>query len=118
KASGPINLDGIDAKVAQALGTTADQITIADMAVHPSSHNVYLTVMRGKGADAKPVLLKVTSNATQPISEVALDNIKHSEAPVTKAPVANPSAGNRDPHRSTITDIAFADGKVWVAGLS
>src|SRR5689334_13624805 len=30
KAGGPINIEGIDAKVAQALGTTPDQITIAD----------------------------------------------------------------------------------------
>ncbi|HYV96956.1 MAG TPA: hypothetical protein VE967_05840 [Gemmatimonadaceae bacterium] len=117
KASGPINIEGIDAKVAQALGTSADQITIADMAVHPSSHNVYLSVMRGKGADAKPVLLKVTNDKTNPVSEVSLENIKHSSAKISNAPAANPGARS-DPHRSTITDIAFADGKVWIAGLS
>ena len=63
KAGGPVDLAGIDSKIAQALGTTADQVTIADMAVHPASHNVYVTVTRGKGVDAKPVLLKVTANA-------------------------------------------------------
>jgi hypothetical protein len=36
KASGPIDMAGIDSKIAQALGTTVDQVSIADMAVHPT----------------------------------------------------------------------------------
>jgi hypothetical protein len=71
KASGPIDMAGIDSKIAQALGTTVDQVSIADMAVHPTSHNVHVTVTRGKGVDAKPVFLRVTSNAAQPISVVS-----------------------------------------------
>src|SRR3954471_7715958 len=58
KASSAIDMTGIDSKIAQALGTTADQVSIADMAVHPTSHNVYVSVTRGKGVDAKPVLLR------------------------------------------------------------
>jgi hypothetical protein len=117
KASGPIDMAGIDSKIAQALGTTADQVSIADMAVHPTSHNVYVTATRGKGVDAKPVLLRVTSDAAQPISVVPLDDIKHSVAKIDNAP-ASTGAGGRDPHRSTITDLAFTDGNLWIAGLS
>ena len=117
KASGPIDMAGIDSKIAQALGTTVDQVSIADMAVHPTSHNVYVTVTRGKGVDAKPVLLRVTSDAKQPISVVSLDDIKHSVAKIDNAP-ASTGAGGRDPHRSTITDLAFTDGNLWIAGLS
>lgn len=116
KAGGAVDIAGIDSKIAQALGTTADQISIADMAVHPASHNVYVSVMRGKGADAKPVLVRVTSDAKEPISVVSLDNINHSTAKIDNAPAAG--TGARDPHRSTITDLAFADGNLWVAGLS
>jgi len=87
------------------------------MAVHPTSHNVYVTVTRGKGVDAKPVLLRVTSDAKQPISVVSLDEIKHSVATIDNAP-ASTGAGGRDPHRSTITDLAFTDGNLWIAGLS
>ena len=117
KASGPIDMAGIDSKIAQALGTTVDQVSIADMAVHPTSHNVYVTVTRGKGVDAKPALLRVTSDAKQPISVVSLDEIKHSVAKIDNAP-ASTGAGGRDPHRSTITDLAFTDGNLWIAGLS
>ena len=116
KAGAKVEMAGIDAKIAQALGTTADQIAIADMAVHPLSHNVYVTVTRGKGADAKPVLVRVTSDAAQPISVVSLDNIKHSITKIDNAPSS--TGGGRDPHRSTITDLAFVDGNLWIAGLS
>jgi hypothetical protein len=113
KPGASVDLAGIDGKVAQALGTTADQITIADMAVHPVSRNVYLSVTRGRGAEAASVLVRVAGGA---ISVVSLDDIKHSTARITNAPAS--TGGNRDPHRSTITDLAFADGQLWIAGLS
>src|SRR5687767_6371610 len=115
--TGAINLEGLDAKVAQVLGVPPADVQINDLAVHPTSKNVYLTVTRGAGASAVPVLLRVTRNAARPIEEVALTNVKYSAAAITNAPVDDPSA-RRNPRTSTITDIAFADGKVWVAGLS
>ena len=117
RGTGAINLDGIDAKVAQVLGVAAADVQINDLAVHPASRNVYLTVTRGTGANATPVLLRVTRNAARPIEEVPLTNVKYSTAAITNAPADNPSA-RRNPRTSTITDIAFADGQVWVAGLS
>ena len=115
--TGAINLEGIDAKVAQVLGVTPADIQINDLAVHPTSKNVYLTVTRGTGASAVPVLLRVTRNAARPIEEVSLANVKYSTAAITNAP-ANDASARRNPRTSTITDIAFADGQVWVAGLS
>ena len=115
--TGAINLDGIDAKVAQVLGVAAADVQINDLAVHPASKNVYLTVTRGAGASATPVLLRVTRNAARPIEEVPLANVKYSTAAITNAPADDPSA-RRNPRTSTITDIAYADGQVWVAGLS
>lgn len=111
--SGAIEIAGIDAKVAQALGTTVDQIAIEDMAVHPASRNVYLTVRRGAGADMTFALLRVTRNAARPIEEVSLADIKFSTAPIS-----NPSPNPTNARARTITDIAFADGQVWIAGLS
>jgi hypothetical protein len=114
KGTGAINLDGIDAKVAQVLGANVADVRINDMAVHPVSKNVYLTVTRG--ADAT-VLLRVTRNAARPIEEVSLTNVKFSTAPIANAPADNPTA-RRNPRTLTITDIAYGDGQVWVAGLS
>ena len=117
RGTGAITLDGLDTKVAQILGVAAADVQINDLAVHPTSKNVYLTVTRGSGASAAPVLLRVTRNAERPIEEVPLTNVKFSTAPITNAPADNPSA-RRNPRTSTITDIAYADGQVWLAGLS
>jgi hypothetical protein len=116
-AGGAIELTGLDAKVAQVLGAAPADITINDMAVHPASRNVYLSVTRGRGADARAVLLKVTRNAARPIEEVSLANVKFSTAAIPNAPADNPTA-RRNPRTQTITDLAFADGQVWIAGLS
>ena len=75
KGAGAIDIQGIDAKVAQVLGVTPADVRINDLQVHPVSKNVYLTVTRGTGANASPVLLRVTRNAAKPIEEVSLDNV-------------------------------------------
>jgi hypothetical protein len=115
--SGPITLEALDTKVAQVLGTSVADVQINDMAVHPVSRNVYLSVTRGTGASATPVLLRVTRDASRPIEEVPLTNVKFSLASIANAPADEPS-GRRNPRSSTITDLAFADGQLWVAGLS
>jgi len=117
RGTGAINLEGLDAKVAQVLGVAASDVQINDLAVHPTSRNVYLTVTRGSGASATPVLLRVTRNAARPIEEVPLTNVKFSTAAISNAPADDPSS-RRNPRTLTITDIAYADGQVWVAGLS
>jgi hypothetical protein len=92
-------------------------VQINDLAVHPVSRNVYLSVRRGEGAAATPVLLRVTRDANQPIEEVSLTNVKYSVASIANAPAEQPAA-RRNPRSSTITDLAFGNGQLWVAGLS
>jgi len=107
---GSVEIKGINDKVAALLGTTADQILIQDVVVNPISKNVYLSVSRGRGADAVPVILR--TDAAVKISEVSLDNIKH-------ASVSLPDGPAQDRQRmETITSIKYVDGKVYIAGLS
>ncbi len=109
-ASGAVNVQGIDKKIAAALGTSADQITIRDVATNPVSKNVYLSVSRGRGADAMAVLLKLDSAGK--LSEVKLDKVKYSAVSLPNPPTANNQKTN------TITEVRYVDGKVLVAGLS
>jgi hypothetical protein len=107
-----VNVQGIDAKIAAALGTTADQISIRDLATNPVSKNVYISVSRGKSADAAAVILKLDTAGK--LSEVKLDNVKYSAA---KLP--NPTASTKATDRTdTITEVRYVDGKILVAGLS
>ena len=50
----PIDIKGINEKIAAMLGTTQDQIIINDLAVNPISKKMYLSVSRGKGPTAAP----------------------------------------------------------------
>ena len=63
RAGGAVEIKGINEKIAAMLGTSADQITIQDVVVNPISKNVYLSVSRGKGPDAMPVILRVDGAA-------------------------------------------------------
>lgn len=110
KSAGALEVKGIGQKIAAMLGTTADQIAINDVVVNPTSKNVYLSVSRGKGADAMPVILRVDPAGT--IAEISLDNIKY-------ASVALPDGPKADRQRmETITSIKYVKGQVLVAGLS
>jgi hypothetical protein len=114
-AGAKINIEGIDAKVAAALGTKADDILINDLAANPASGNVYLSVSRGRGPEASVAILKVDSKGT--ISEVALDKVPMSQAEAAKAPAPG-GTGRSNRRAESITDLAFVDGRLLVAGLS
>src|SRR3984957_5852980 len=47
--SGPFDLEDVDARVGSFLGCAPGDVVIKDLAVHPLSHNVYLSVQRGPG---------------------------------------------------------------------
>jgi hypothetical protein len=111
-----IDIKGVNEKVAAVLGTSKDQILINDVKVNPISKNVYLSVSRGRGPDATPVILRL--DASGKMQEVPLDNVDYSTAAIPNPPVAKPEAGNRNPRLDTITEIAYVKGNVVVAGLS
>ncbi|MEK6238266.1 MAG: hypothetical protein N2C14_26420, partial [Planctomycetales bacterium] len=112
--TGPYDVAKLDAKIASLLGTTADQILIQDLAVNPISKKAYLSVLRGKGPDAAPMLVRVGHDGK--VQEVSLKNVKFSRATLPNAPAAG--TGRRNPRRDSITDLAFVDGRLFVAGLS
>jgi hypothetical protein len=112
-------ISGVDQKIAAILGTTADHILINDLAINPESHNAYLAVSRGRGPDAKPVLVRITGESQ--IEVVPLEKVKFSRAVLPDAPIDGVvGSGNRqsNPRQESITDIGFFEDRVLVAGLS
>ena len=110
-----VDIKGINEKAAALLGTSADQILINDVKVNPISKNIYLSVSRGKGPDAIPVILRI--DAAGKLSEFSLDNVQFSSASLADAPASKPGPRG-DPRNDAITEIAFVNGAVLVAGLS
>jgi hypothetical protein len=138
---GPIDIEDADAKIAAYLGCERRDVYVRDMAVHPASRNLYLSVMRGNGGDAMPVIIKITADGS--ISDVDLQSIPFSSTVIEDAPSPDderqdtrlvqgvregqevePRPGfrlriARENLRSvTVTDLGYVDGSVIVAGAS
>ncbi len=112
-----INLSGVDAKLAGLLGIPRDQVLINDMAVNPISHKAYLSVSRGRGPDAQAVLASIDASGT--ISVLDLQKVRHSKVAIPNAPDPNvKDRRGRSRRGEAITDLAYLDGQVIVAGLS
>ena len=111
------SIDEIDEQVASLLGTTARDVLIQDIAVHPTSRNVYLSVSRGRGEDASPAVVMVDGEGQ--LSLVDLKGASVTSTTITNAPAEDAKTRRGRPMRAlTITDIAFHDGHLYVAGLS
>ena len=137
---GPINVDNLDTALAAYLGCSRSDVFIRAMAVHPSSQNVYLSVARGSGEAAIPVLIKVGADGA--LSEVSLENVPFSQTLIENAPAEDDARmeprlvqGDREGETMehggarfnlahdrlrtiTVTDMAYVDGIVLVAGAS
>src|ERR1700735_3735200 len=136
----PFDLEDVDARVGSCLGCGPGDITIKDMAVHPLSHNVYLSVRRGNGEAAQPVLMRITV-ADGAIGDVPLDEVPFAAVAIGDAPGEDDERLDttlplgdegeemqfgtlkirllRQPIRTApVTDMAYAGGALLIAGLS
>jgi hypothetical protein len=110
-------LEGADAKIAALLGTKADDITINDVVVEPGTNIAYCSVSRGKGPTAEPAIVRVDGKGN--VTTLPLDNVQYAKVTLTNAPAAGATDKRGQPLRSgAITDLAFVDGKLFIAGLS
>jgi hypothetical protein len=107
-------IPAVDQQIAALLGTVRE-IAVTDLAVHPKTRNAFISVMRGQGTAAKPVLLR--ADGAGKLTVVDLSVVK-----ATRVDLPNPPAATADgrgaTRRDAITDMAYMDGRLYVAGLS
>src|SRR3954454_10632490 len=117
-AIGPnFKLEGADQKIAALLGTKADDITINDVAVEPGTNIAYVSVSRGKGPSAEPAIVRVDGKGN--ITALPLAKVPYAKISLSGAPAAGATDKKGQSLRSqAITDLAFVDGKLFIAGLS
>jgi hypothetical protein len=113
--AGAVEVKALTEKIAAMLGTAPDQIQINDVAVNPASKKTYVSVSRGLGPAASPVILRI--DATGRIEALSLDNVKHSSVSLPN-PANSSTTGRTNPRTQAITDLAFVENQVYVAGLS
>jgi hypothetical protein len=106
---------GLDQKVASALGTDAKDISIQDLAVDSRTRNSYLSVMRGQGPAAKPAIVRIDGAGALKVIDIAATQF-------TSVAIPNPPAaggeGRANQRAQAITQVRFANGKVWASGVS
>jgi hypothetical protein len=93
---GWVLVDKIDRRIAGLLGIDPVDVAINDMVVHRPSQQVYLSVHRGHGPDAEPLIVKVNKGK---VEIVDLASAKHSFTDV--GPVSRLACGtvsHRSPH--------------------
>ena len=110
-----VAVEDVRGKIAAMLGTEAEGVRINDLAVNPASGNIYMSATRGSGPDSAAVIVRV--DAEGQISDVPLDDVKYMQAKIPNPPQSQETRRG-DPRMLTITDMAFADGRIFIAGLS
>ena len=110
-------VEDLDLKVAAAIGTTRDKVRFGDMARHPKTGSLYFTVSRLGESGAEPALVRARSPSQ--VEVLDLGKIRHSKAPVPGSPALTDTTNWGQPKwRLAMTDLAFVDGELWIAGLS
>ena len=111
-----LEVTDIDEKLAAMLGTTVRRVRVNDLAVNPVSQNTYLTVSRG-GADGGNALIRVTPAGE--INDVDLSGASY-DVKVISSVVSTEKKDRRGRslRSEAITDIAYVDGSIYIAGLS
>ncbi len=115
---GSIMVEGVEAKLAALLGAAKTDLLFNDMAVNPASGKVYLSVSRKSGGETTPVIACVDRSGK--VEVVSLENVGFAKAELPNPPAARAGASGRGPSPRTesVTDLAYLDGKLYVAGLS
>jgi hypothetical protein len=111
---GTKDVPGLDQKIAAMVGTTPSSVAITDLAVHPTSKNSFVAIRRGEGANAQPALLRIDGVGKIELLSLASANF-------TSVSLPNPAAVTPDGRRGrtqSVTDLAFTNGRLFVAGLS
>lgn len=110
-----INVSGLNAKIAELLGANADKVTLSDLAVNPLTGNVFLSVSKA----GSPTLVRIAADGK--LSQVSLQKVLMQKVALPNAPEDKEvvtKRGPSNPRGESITDIAYAEGKVYVSGVA
>ena len=112
-ASIQYEVKNIDVKIAEALGTTKENVSIIDMAINPVSKKLYIAV---KSADGTPVLLSLGAN--NELKAVSLKDVNFSSTAVNNPPDETKKDRQGKPlSLMSISDMGFEEGKLLISGL-
>ncbi|AQQ05370.1 hypothetical protein B0E33_18770 [Roseibium algicola] len=104
----------IDAEIAALLGVHPYDVLINDMVVHGPSQQIFLSVSRGVGPDATPVIVQVNKGS---VELADLTQAEHSQVSVGEIADDEKLEFGQSVRDLSITDIDFYNGEIFVAGV-
>jgi hypothetical protein len=118
RGAAKIDVQGVDEKLAAMVGVMPGDILINDVAVNPVSKNVYVSAARGRGPEAAALIARI--DGSNKLTLLTLDNVKYEKVSLSDAPGTNAASASarQNPRTQTITDMAFVNGNLMVAGMS
>lgn len=129
----PNTIRNIDSKIAELLGVGAGAVEINDMAVHPASNEIYISITRIGNFASQPAIVKIS--ARRELSLVDLASLSFQKQALSEFPSGDTafkvrSSGSARPFprdaakgavaiRSlAIMDLEYFDGELFVAGVA
>lgn len=129
----PGSIRNIDAKIAELLGVRAGAVEINDLAVHPISNEIYISVMRVERFASQPAIVVVSVDhelRLLDISSLAFQKQELAAFPSADVTFGVRGAGGGGPlardrakgevsiRALAIMDLEFHDGELFVAGVA
>ena len=108
-----LKVEGVEKQLAAAL--KANAVTINDMAVNPVNGDVFFSLTR----DGNAALARLTPDGK--FSEFSTKDVKYSQVTLPNPPedkITGEGRRRRNRRMESITDLAYVEGKLVVAGLS
>lgn len=109
------DIPALNEKIAELLGVGSQAAKINDLAVNPASGNIYLSA----SADGKAALVRIDAGGD--LSQVKLQGVAFGKVELPNAPedkVVGEGRRRGNLREQSITDLAYTDGKVLVAGVT
>lgn len=129
----PVNIGDIDVKIADKLGVPKSALAINDMAVHPVTAEIYISVSRIGNFESAPAIMKVSQDANiamvnlseLPFQKQALDHYPDQETTfrprgLGKNPpmVRDVAKGDISLSSLAIMDMEYHEGELFVSGVA
>ncbi len=129
----PVNIGDIDVKIADVLGVARSSVAINDMAVHPVSAEIYVSVTRIGNFESAPAVMKVTQDGSIELLDLAsvafqkqeLNHYPDQETTfrprgLGKMPplVRDVAKGDIKLSSLAIMDMEFHDNELFVSGVA
>lgn len=129
----PVNIGDIDVKIADTLGVPTSALAINDMAVHPVTADIYISVSRIGNFESAPAIMKVSQGAEIEMLDLsalsfeqqALDHYPDQETTFRPRGLGKGAPLIRDIAKGdirlsslAIMDMEYHEGELFVAGVA